>query len=365
MKKFFLIFFSFFYFCYLCNAQVALNPYFWDQGLSYNPSAVGALVDESVQISIASSNRTISSIEQQLTSIIPTRINEASISDIKNLYYLSYQKSHTFESNKRLTLGLQFQKATNGYFTIQKLSTLGLTSNIHLPQKHNNTKESYWSFGMQINLLFRKPNSAVVDFLYVDATNTFGEVDPNKFRDQFKDTGSKNTLGVNYTSHKFNKSLFRFGLNFINFQHKTASRQSTSTGFLLFSNQTNNTLRAIVRYQIALNKKLLLEFNGHIRFRFIRQPYPSSIFDIRERTFDVGLGFRAGKENIFRLTIFSGDDSNVGILDGMNISFDRKKYVYNLAFVNYDWPKNATVLQSGVIYKLNYQGTPTLLRINN
>jgi len=206
----------------LSNAQIILNPYFLNQGLSYNPISAGALVDESVQVSLATTTEHIDPENPQVNnfldnSLLPGYL-EPSIVNSKNLYHISYQKTHMFSDNNRITAGIQFQKSEDINPTVYRNSSFGLTTNYHHSNEYTNNNRSYWSFGLQIQLLFRKPNYYILDGSFDSLKDTeasspniqFVGLNREDFISNFGDTGSQNTLGLSYTS-QYSEKFGRLG----------------------------------------------------------------------------------------------------------------------------------------------------------
>ncbi len=369
MKKVILSLFTIITLCSLCQAQITHNPYYWDQPLSYNPASVGALVDESVQMSLTTSSGPGGTWYWKPDLLLPSEIHEQGITEVKNLYYLSYQKTHSFASKKKLTLGLQFQKAQSAIEIIQKNSTLGLTTNFHIPRSQNKHSERYWSFGMQMNLLFRRPNTTVVDFIYHNLPANGLEMDRIAFENKFKNTGLQSSIGTNYMVHKFHNYYWNLGIKFTSLQYQVIDDSKADTILYPLTRKTIHIPSASLGVQKSIGAKFMIEINVFSSLRTRRSIFSKGSIYVSESSLGLGFGFQLPKENILRLALLSNYYSGLQYIrtSSCRMGIDYKNYSIGLSLsrFNYNWPRRTRILQVDINYKLGNEVKPRLLRINN
>ncbi len=335
---------------------VSLAP--WDNALSYHPSIVGVHTDESFQMNIFSQKDFFNNIFGGGTTIrgfydaidFPEGLLEPY--DIKNSYFLGYQKTTTLNGQHRITGGLQLQHLKEFNRQSQNVTSAGFTFNYHKPLTKKNYKTRYISFSYQINLLLHTPNLSVTPFVY--NTISTPRITFDEFNDQFRNSGLSQSLSFNYSFLREKRTFFNIGatLSFYHLKAPRASARATSIdGIVLFQNQTHVQGRGYLHFQQALSKKITLDIK---------------ILAQTNSQFGLGFGFRVGKHSLLNLhyvrASFTSDPSintSINSYSSAQVSLDMKHYKY-IATIGID----TNLLKLGVVYRLEARDTQSMLSFN-
>ena len=267
----------------------------WDNALSYHPSKVGVHTDESFQMNIFSQQ---SILEDSLTrALLPSlrdlrdfidfNVDLLEPRDVKNSYFLGYQKTAVLKRQNRITGGLQLQHIKEIERQTQNPTILGFTLNYHKPLAKKKYKTRYLSFGYQLNLLFNTPNRSVTPaaFSSIDTPRlSFDE-----FNAQFRNSGLNQSLSFNYFYLRENRTSIQLGLTFSFYNVKEPSRiLSTIDGTVIFTNSSLFQGRAILDFQQMISNKLVLNINLLLQ---------------RSLHTSLGFGFRLKRHTILNLNI--------------------------------------------------------------
>ena len=358
MFRIFLFFFAFNILGTL-NAQNYTSVAPWDNALSYHPSMVGVHTDESFQMNIFSQRTVLdSSIGSttfpsfsNLRDFIDFEVALLEPIEVKNAYFLGYQKTVALKRENRITGGLQLQHIKEVERRTENSTSVGFTINYHKPLAKRKNKTRYLSFGYQLNLLFNSPNRSVI-------SAAFNSIDTprlsfDEFNAQFRNSGVSQSFSVNYHYLREKKTSFQFGVTFSLYNVKTPSRiLSTIDGSVFFRTETLFQGRINLDYQQVLGKKAALNLNLLLH----AQPQ-----------IGLGLGFRLEKSSILNFSyvvVYSFLEYSFSPpmpYANIQVSLDMKRYKYITTFGFNDFQ----FLKFGVVYRLEDRDTRSMLSINN
>lgn len=345
-------------FCLKVEAQNYVSAAPWDNALSYNPSIVGLTTDESFQMNIFSRRST--RIDFATISGVPIRALDFDdtidfigalprLRDIKNAYFLGYQKTIALKERFRLTGAAQLQHSDRDESTSQESTGLGFSINFHVKKLKSSRVSRYWSFGYQLNLLFQTTNKSVTSYAYnlLDAPIiTFDE-----YNAQFRNTGTQQILSINYTYLIKEKTAINFGFVFSGSQYNVARNFNRSMdGIVNFRSNTQDEVRINAELQQSIGKKFMLQINA---------------LAARETQLAYGFGFRLGKHNLLKLLVINypviDNFATFDSFSAFNLSLDMKRIELALT-LGID---NITFTQLGVVYRVEDRNTKSLISIGN
>lgn len=330
----------------------------WDNALSYHPAMVGVDTDESFQMNIFSQwtnledslSRAILPQLRNLRDFIDFNASLLDPTDIKNAYFLGYQKTAVLNRQNRITGGLQLQHIKEIRRRTENATSVGFTINYHKHLAKKKYKTRYLSLGYQINLIFNTPNRSVTPaaFNTLNATSlTFDE-----FNAQFRNSGFNQSISFNYAYLREKRTSLQLGLTFSFYNLKEPSGiLSTIDGTIFFRSESLFQARLNFDFQQVLGDNLVLYLN---------------VLSKSNGQAGLGLGFRIKRHSILKLQYIQSYYNSSDIFSvppfidtHIQVSLDMKRYKY-IASIG-----NPIILKFGVVYRLEDRDTSSMLSINN
>ncbi len=332
----------------------------WDNALSYHPAMVGVDTDESFQMNIFSQQ---SILEDSLTRALLPRLSDIRDfidfnamllvpTDIKNSYFLGYQKTVALKRQNRITAGLQLQHVKEIRRRTENATSIGFTINYHKPLAKKKYKTRYFSLGYQLNLIFNTPNRSVTPAAFNTLNATSLSFD--EFNAQFRNSSTNQNISFNYAYLREKRTSLQLGLTF-SFYNLSEPRRllSLTDGTIFFRNESLFQARLNFDFQQVLRDKLVLYLN---------------ILTKSNGQAGVGLGFRIKKHSILKLEYVQSyyDSPNIFsetpiINSNAQVALDMKRYKYIVTYGLGDF----RILKFGVVYRLEDRDTSSMLSINN
>jgi len=354
--------FVFFLFVILCNgdllSQIPIILSSWDHPLTNNHAATGVYSDEAFHMGIlsVSSPKLTNSISSPsgasgitINDIFEnTRIDENfGIKIVKNLYFLTYHKNFIFKNQDKITGGVQFQKLERNSPLIQNPTHIGFSTIYHRALRASSGNERYLSFGFKLNLVPRIPNRAITHYAYYNLLVVPPAISYREYQNQFKNTGSEQSVSINYSFLKKAKWYFGATLSLSHFQYSTVRNRSRSTtGVYAFANTTDYKESIHLNSQIQLGRKAILY---------------SNVLISRDDQYSLGIGFRIRKKNILKIDMTRLPWPQITYY---NISFETLKYKYILSLGSFTDQENSNLLQMSIRYSINNRNTKSLISLN-
>lgn len=328
----------------------------WDNALSYHPSIVGIQADESIQMNIFSQKGSNGvnpiSLSNRLTDFVDFSGTLREPEDVKNSYFLGYQKTAELKGGHRITGGLQLQHYKELERLSQDFTSAGFTINYHKPLAKKQGVTKYFSMGYQINLLLQTPNVSVTSFShreFVDASLLSFE----DYNTQFRSTGINQSISINYSYLSNRQTLFSTGLTFSFFSFRVASGGNiTNSGIFRFQSTSIRRANIVTELQQMIGNKFVLQVN-----------YLEHIIG---RQLGLGLGFRLKRRSILKFHFLIGNTPNPDFQDRASgfthaqISLDMKRYKY-IATLGID---NISFLKLGVVFRLTRRDLRSMLSVS-
>jgi hypothetical protein len=342
--------------CLGISAQNYISAAPWDNALSYNPSIVGLTTDESFQMNIFSQKSlpldlppgfVLNPLDFRNTIDFGVALPE--LVDIKNSYFLGYQKTIPFLERCKLTGGLQLQHSKRVRRVSQDATGIGFSINVHFIKKITPLITRNWSFGYQLNILFQTPNRGVTSYAYGLLSDPIISLD--EYKAQFRNAGANQTVSLNYTYLIKKKTAINLGFVFSGNQYKIARASFPNlNGTVSFRSVPQGVFRLNVELQQSIGKNLMLQTNA----LFAQQSQLA-----------YGFGFRIGKTNLLKFLVINYpvlmDIPLNTFYSAGNISLDMKRFKYTLTF----GLENITFAKLGVVFRFAERDTKSLISIGN
>ncbi len=338
------------------NAQNYISAAPWDNALSYNPSIVGLTTNESIQMNIFS-QKTLTPDLPPGTIINPVDFERTidfngqlpELVDIKNSYFLGYQKTIPFLERCKLTGGLQLQHSKRVRQISQDATGIGFSINVHFIKKITPLITRNWSFGYQLNILFQTPNRGVTSYAYGLLSEPTISLD--EYQAQFRNAGANQTVSLNYTYMRKKTTAVNLGFAFSGSQYKVARSFSRNfNGSVSFRSRPQSIFLWNIELQQRISKNFMLQANA--------------IF-AEQNQVAYGFGFRIFKTNLLKLLLINYPVLSESTLNTFysagNISLDMKRFKFALTF----GLENITFAKLGVVFRMDERDTNSLISIGN
>ena len=339
----------------MAQNHVSVAP--WDNALSYNPSVVGVHTDQSIQMNIFSGR--LSPFPIPTTGVLLGPIVEDFINfdeeiptpqNIKNSYFLGYQKTVSFREKYRFTGALQLQQYQQKRNSSQDITSLGFTFNVHYAISKRRSILNNWSLGYQFNHLVYRPN-----FLFTRAGYEIflaPILSFEEYSEQFRGQGSNHAFSINYSYVRKKVTKITVGANFSSYKYKVANSVDPSfSGDIDFIYAIFTLPRVNFEWQQTIGKKLLLELR---------------VYGSLESQAAAGIGARIFKHNLLKFLVVTspipiGNPNTLNTYTSVNLSLDMKRYRYILGLGVF----NIRFVKFGVSYRFEDRDTSSLISLGH